>query len=647
MRRYYGLLLAPMLLVACATAQAQSADPPGRVGRVSIIDGSVSLYPVGDTAWTDASVNYPITSGDALWADSASRAEVELGPSVVRMGAQTTVVFGEISDTVTQMRIDQGSIDIRIRALGDSDIYEVDTPAGVISLVNEGQYRIDVTPDGKRATLTVRAGDADVTAGGQTLQVASGTSALLTGADQLAVTTETLPEDDFEQWADARAADDNDAHATDYVSTDVVGYEDLDNNGTWQADPTYGDVWIPRNVPVDWAPYRYGHWQSVAPWGWTWIDDEPWGFAPFHYGRWAYVTGRWAWVPGSRQARAVYAPALVAFVSGPQFTVGVSTGPGVGWIPLAPGEPYVPGYHASQDYLRRVNLRYVNQNQFNPAHIDLDQVKYVNRNAPRGVTVVPRNDFQDARPVNRAAVAPRPNQLANMHPSATPMAGNSRIAAPARPIRPATGQHQQVTHPPTLPNDHVQPARPEQWQRRPRPAQAPAQSTVQPEPTRNPSQPGQPQREQPSMRPVPPTQAQPEPVPPRRRTPPEPTPSTRPVPPVEQPNRDRRTPTRRVPPNQPADTARTPRPEGPPSPRPTPESSKPVVTPQPVPERAHPTPRPRQDGPPSPRPTPQPPAKPPEPTKREPEHKRTPPAPPPKPKPARPPHDTSTGYPLT
>ncbi len=651
MRRYYGLLLASTFVAACATAQAQSADPPARVGRVSLVDGSVSLYPVGDSAWTDATVNYPVTSGDAFWADTGARAEIELGPSVVRMAAQTAVVFGEISDTVTQLRVDQGSVDIRVRELADNDVYEVDTPAGVISLTDQGQYRVDVTPDGKRATVTVRAGEADVTAGGQTLPVATGASALLTDANQPAVTTETLPEDEFEQWADARAADDNDPHATDYVSPDVVGYQDLDNNGTWQVDGTYGDVWIPRNVPADWAPYRYGHWQSVAPWGWTWIDDEPWGFAPFHYGRWAYVTGRWAWVPGARQLEPVYAPALVAFVSGPQFTVGVSTGPGVGWVPLAPGEPYVPGYHASLDYVRRVNRRSVNDNQFNPAHVDIDQIKYVNRQAPNGVTVVPRGDFEGARPVNRAAIAPRPNQLTNLHPSATPMAGNTRIPAPKRPVRPADNRSEPISHPPALPNDHVPPARPAQWQRHPRPGQAATPQRGQPEPARNPAPPSQPQREPPSMRPVPPTtQPPPQPEPTRNPSPrtPEPRPSMRPVPPTEHPSPEQRNPSRRVPPNQPAETARTPRHEGPPSPRPTPEPAKPEANPtppaaHPTPEheRSTPTPRPRPDGPPSPRPTQQPPAKPPASPKAEPRH--TEPRHPAKP--SRPPHDTSTGAP--
>src|SRR6266540_4045215 len=74
------------------------------------------------------------------------------------------------------------------------------------------------------------------------------------------------------------------------------------------------------------ATSRYGRWRWIAPWGWSWIDDMRWGFAPSHYGRWASIPEadpldpsaqgpeRWGWVPGRRIADPVYAPALVAFL---------------------------------------------------------------------------------------------------------------------------------------------------------------------------------------------------------------------------------------------------------------------------------------------------------------------------------------------
>ena len=116
-------------------------------------------------------------------------------------------------------------------------------------------------------------------------------------------------------------------------------------------------------VAAVWGPFRYGHWAWVSPWGWRWIDDQPWGFAPFHYGRWALWQGRWAWVPGTYAARPVYAPALVAWTgampAAPGVSVSLSIGSSVGWVPLAPREVYVPPYAVSNTYVRNVNITHV------------------------------------------------------------------------------------------------------------------------------------------------------------------------------------------------------------------------------------------------------------------------------------------------
>src|SRR5690606_5989093 len=132
----------------------------------------------------------------------------------------------------------------------------------------------------------------------------------LDGAVSLAA---IAPRDEFESWANERDQRAERAQSARYVSNDVIGYEDLDDNGEWVSEPGYGHVWRPLHVASDWAPYRYGQWSWISPWGWTWIDDARWGFAPFHYGRWAQLRQRWYWVPGPRHLRPVYAPALVGW----------------------------------------------------------------------------------------------------------------------------------------------------------------------------------------------------------------------------------------------------------------------------------------------------------------------------------------------
>jgi len=141
-----------------------------------------------------------------------------------------------------------------------------------------------------------------------------------------------------------------------YVAPGTVGYEDLDEYGTWRQTPEYGAVWVPTSVSPGWAPYSYGHWAWIDPWGWTWVDNYPWGFAPFHYGRWVSWGGYWGWAPGPYWVRPWYAPALVAWWGGPGWGFGFGFGGGFGWCPLGFGEPFFPWYRGSRFYFRNVNI---------------------------------------------------------------------------------------------------------------------------------------------------------------------------------------------------------------------------------------------------------------------------------------------------
>ena len=146
--------------------------------------------------------------------------------------------------------------------------------------------------------------------------------------------------DDWDRWNYARSEDLLDSTSRRYVSPDVYGVDDLDHYGAWRVVPTYGSVWIPEGVPSDWAPYTTGTWVWDPAYGWTWVDNAPWGWAPYHYGRWVFVNGYWGWAPGPVVVRPAYAPALVAFFGGGGARAGV--GAGISWCALGWGEPVVP-----------------------------------------------------------------------------------------------------------------------------------------------------------------------------------------------------------------------------------------------------------------------------------------------------------------
>jgi hypothetical protein len=140
--------------------------------------------------------------------------------------------------------------------------------------------------------------------------------------------------DAWDRWNYHRTDGQLDSLSARYVGGDVYGASDLDQYGSWRTVDTYGPVWIPASVPARWAPYAAGRWLWDPSFGWTWLDDTPWGWAPFHYGRWIFLHGNWAWAPGPLGRRFYYAPALVAFYGDSRTRVV--------WVPLGWGEPCRP-----------------------------------------------------------------------------------------------------------------------------------------------------------------------------------------------------------------------------------------------------------------------------------------------------------------
>jgi hypothetical protein len=389
--------------------QDQSQDPPGRVARLNFSEGSISFRPAGEDDWVSGVPNRPMVTGDDLWADEDSRAEVHVGSAAIRLGAKTGITFLDLDDHTTQIRLAQGSLILRVRHVDDDDSYEIDTPNVAFSLLQPGEYRLDVSEDGSQTVITVFHGRGRATGGGSSYSVVANQSATFTGSDQLSYDLGQVPDqDDFDGWAFDRDSQEDDADSANYVSREMTGYEDLDEYGDWSYVAGYGPCWRPRSIVVGWAPYRFGHWVFIGPWGWTWVANEPWGFAPFHYGRWAFVNNGWFWVPGPVVVRPVWAPALVAFVGGSagfRFSAGV----GVGWFPLAPGEVFVPGYRVSRAYVNNVNITNTSvnvtkvTNVYNTVIVNrtaaISNVTYANQRVTNGVTVVSRDTFINARPV--------------------------------------------------------------------------------------------------------------------------------------------------------------------------------------------------------------------------------------------------------
>ena len=419
-------------LLAPRPAAADDDDPPGRVARLGFIQGTVSFEPAGTEDWVSAAVNRPLTTGDKLWNDNDSLSELNMGSATIRLGSNTGFSFLNLTDNMAQIQLTEGTLNIRILRLEDDETFEVDTPNLAFTLLRPGEYKVNVNEAGDATVVLVRAGQGEVTGGGSAYTIHPREVGTFTGTDQIDADVQAWDNtsDDFDNWCSERDSRFEHSVSARYVSPDVIGYEDLDDNGGWRQTQDYGAVWFPRVTVVGWAPYHYGHWAYIAPWGYTWVDDAPWGFAPFHYGRWVTVGGVWGWVPapprstvvGVAYVRPVYAPALVAWVGGPHFAVGVGVGGGsVGWFPLGPREVYVPSYHVSRTYVTNINVSNtrvettVVNNYYNTTVINknVTHVTYVNQRVPGAVMATSNEAFTSARSVSRNSVIINQREVAS------------------------------------------------------------------------------------------------------------------------------------------------------------------------------------------------------------------------------------------
>jgi hypothetical protein len=423
------------------TGAAFANDLPGRVGRIADTEGTVWMRDGDnrdDREWVAARRNRPLTERDHLATDNDGRAELHIGSSTLRVGPATEVEFVELDDERISIAVHRGSVALRVRSDDVADELMLVADDGRLRPLRAGHYRLDVEPASSFAHAW--SGEARFEGHDSALVIAAGQRAEFwresDGRTHYSWAREDS--DDFGAWALGRDRDEMRYAGSRYVSPEMTGAVELDRYGRWDRHPEYGNLWYPHSVGAGWAPYRDGHWAWVSPWGWTWVDDAPWGFAPFHYGRWVNWQGRWGWAPGGYVARPAYAPALVAWLGGGNVSVGISIGgPTVGWVPLAPFEVYRPYYAYTPRYWQRINpgVRY------EPRPVRTGPIMYTNQGVPGGVTVVPSNVLRERAPVARAVIAPRALDPRALRPVAAPAAVPRVVAEPggARPAGPSAG----------------------------------------------------------------------------------------------------------------------------------------------------------------------------------------------------------------
>src|SRR5674476_1594458 len=134
-------LPATLLAIAAVSAfgqdqgQDQSQHPPSRVARLNYMSGTVSFRPGSVDEWTAATINYPLYNGDHLWADRDARTELHVGSTALRMGSETALAILNLDDRIVQLSLTGGTLHVRLRALGEGESFEVDTPNAAVTLL--------------------------------------------------------------------------------------------------------------------------------------------------------------------------------------------------------------------------------------------------------------------------------------------------------------------------------------------------------------------------------------------------------------------------------------------------------------------------------------------------------------------------------
>lgn len=416
-----------MLAALVAVSSVAMADPPARVGRVTVTEGKVTMLVNGEEEAGNL-MNWPVTTDNHLTTAPGARAEFRVGSVAVRLDGDSDIEVEQLDDERLRLRLNYGTASVRLRDPAMLNEFEFTTPQARVTLTEPGSFRVDTERAPDTTVVNVFAGNARVEGGGNMLAARAGKRVEVRGDDLF---TALAVRDRFDDWVSTRDKREEGLVASRYVPSDMTGYEDLDHYGNWVEDREYGTVWFPRAVPSGWAPYRDGRWAWISPWGWTWIDNSPWGYAPFHYGRWVVVSGRWCWTPGRFVGRPVWSPALVGWVGGSNWSVTFGSGrsgPAVGWYPLTPRDRYVPGYRISSDYERRLIWNHRTNDRWHDRYQGRDH-----DGRRDGVTALPRDQFDRGRRISVSNVARvAPQDVRNVPQMVTPPQVTAAQVRPGR-----------------------------------------------------------------------------------------------------------------------------------------------------------------------------------------------------------------------
>jgi Family of unknown function (DUF6600)/FecR protein len=395
-------LLGMVMISPEAFSQSEDTQASILVGRISHIEGQLLRYVPSEKDWVVTVPDAPFGFEDALYSERGSRAEVILPNNTwVRINGDTQVQLLNLKEDLTE--IDVGSGVARFYNKSQGTQIRATNPFGYI-LAAPGTV-FDCYVGDRSMELVAVKGTVTFYHGSQEtrFEVPAGSTPLV--ADQRIVSPgERAGDPAWEQWN--RQRDDlwaqrfrTKGDSSQYLPGTLQDQAYLlDENGRWDRvyyEGGYNFFWRPLYISAGWAPFTVGRWTLWYD-DHCWIPHEPFGYVTHHYGNWVFVKGFWYWAPPVVRVRAVPAgPFLgLGFAWYPGRVQWIHSGSYIGWIPLAPFEPYYCHRHWGP------RVRVIHRGQPYPHPFPIDRFRYYHH-----ATVVRNQHFYTVNDYHQHRVA--------------------------------------------------------------------------------------------------------------------------------------------------------------------------------------------------------------------------------------------------
>ena len=369
------------------------------VGRISHVEGQLLRYVPDEKEWVATVKDAPFYTGDLLHSDEKGRAEFIMPNNTwVRIDGDTQIQLNVLKDDVTEIDVASGLV--RFHNKGSYAIIRATTPFGYVVAPEETSF--DLYVGDESVEVIALKGKVDFFHGTSEtrFEVIPGAAAILADSRQVTAGKDDV-DTDWDRWNRDRehlwaTRNRTGVESVKYLPPGL-SYEAhvLEEQGRWERvhyDGGYWYFWRPVYVSVGWAPFTAGRW-TVCYGENTWIPHEPFGYVTHHYGNWVFLRGFWYWAPPVARVRVyVGLPLLeIGFAWYPGRVAWIHSGGYIGWVPLAPYEPYY--------CYRRWGPRAVVVKNVNITNLNINKYKYF-----KHAVIINQNKLYTVRNYRKARV---------------------------------------------------------------------------------------------------------------------------------------------------------------------------------------------------------------------------------------------------